>query len=182
MDTASKSTLSRIGEAIALIGIIGSLVFVGTEVRQSAIATRAATDASIADAFREVNLAMATSPDLARAMTNYGEDPDSASAADQVQILGLWRSLFHVWSNAHRQQLNGTIDPAILQSIVQEISVYAEASPADTMTADLARRGRVMRWAWAKERSLQSGLSTLRRWYCERAPVIPVRRTCPRQH
>jgi len=39
-----------------------------------------------------------------------------------------WRGLFHTWSNAHRQHLNGTIDPAIFQGIVQEITAYAQAA------------------------------------------------------
>ena len=62
-----------------------------------------------------------------------------------------WRGLFHTWSNAHRQHLNGTIDPAIFQGIVQEITAYAQAA-ANGNSADLVRRGRLMRWAWDKER------------------------------
>lgn len=50
-----KGRLSRVGEFIGLVGVIGSLIFVGIEVRQSTLATRAATDAVIADAFRELN-------------------------------------------------------------------------------------------------------------------------------
>ena len=126
----------------------------GMEVRQSAVATRAATDAVIADGFRELNLVMASSPELARAMTGYSAGSDSASAADQVQILGLWRAIFHTWSNAHRQQLNGTIDPAIFQAVVQEIAIYAEALHTTGAPPDLMRRGRVMRWAWSKEHFL----------------------------
>ena len=87
-------------------------------------------------------------------MTAYHDSPDSASAADQVQILGLWRALFHIWSNAHRQHLNGTIDPAIFQGVVQEISTNSEAWRTGNASADLVRRGRVMRWAWSKERFL----------------------------
>ena len=151
---STKGGMSRVGEVLGLVGVMGSLIFVGIEVRQSAIATRAATDAVIADGFREVNQVMASSPELARAMTAYPDSPDSASAADQVQILGLWRALFHIWSNAHRQHLNGTIDPAIFQGVVQEISTNSEAWRTGNASADLVRRGRVMRWAWSKERFL----------------------------
>lgn len=147
-----KSGMSRAGEFLGVIGVIGSLIFVGLEVRQSAVATRAATDASISDAFREINQLMAASPELARAMTAHPEHPDSLTPAEQVQVLGLWRSIFHTWSNAHRQNLNGTIDPAIFQSIVQEISLYSEASPTGDARPDLVRRGIFMRWAWSKER------------------------------
>lgn len=150
---SSKSGISRVAEVLGLFGVIGSLIFVGIEVRQSAIATRAATDTAIADAFRDVNQVMATSPELARAMTAWPDSPDSLSAADQVQVLGLWRALFHTWSNAHRQDLNGTIDPAIFAAVSQEITTYAQAQRG-TASPDLQRRGRFMRWAWTRERFL----------------------------
>jgi len=150
----TKNGLARLGEVLGFIGVMGSLIFVGLEVRQSAVATRAATDASISDAFREINQVMASSPELALAMTSHPEDPDSLSPAEQVQVLGLWRSIFHTWSNAHRQHLNGTIDPAIFQSIVQEISLYSESLPNGDTRADLVRRGIFMRWAWSMERMI----------------------------
>lgn len=150
---SQKRALTRLAELLGVVGVIGSLVFVGVEVRQSAIATRAATDASIADAFRDLNQVIATSPELARALTTYQEDPGSAPVEDQVLIRALWRAVFHVWSNAHRQHLNGTIDPAIFASVIQEITSYAAAAPGAS-EADMVRRGRLMRWAWDKERFL----------------------------
>jgi hypothetical protein len=142
----------RIAEIVGLIGIIGSLVFVGLEVRQSSIATRAATDAAVADGFRELNLAMASSPDLARALAAHTSNPEEAPREDQVLILGLYRALFHIWSNAHRQHLNGTIDPAVYQAVVQELSAYAVDVPAGANVEDIRRRQRLTKWAWESER------------------------------
>jgi len=139
-------------EAIGVLSVVCSLIFVGMELRQNSVATMAATNSSIAESFIELNLAMATSADLARAMTSYEDDPATASPADQVQILGLWRALFHTWSNAHRQHLSGTLDPAIYASIVQEISTYADSGTTANSVKDLNRRKRIMRWAWENER------------------------------
>src|SRR5512146_1343602 len=86
-----REAMTRVGEIVSLIGVMGSLIFVGLEVRQGAIATRAANDTVIAEAFREINQVMASSPELARALTSYAEDPESAPGPEQVQILGLWR-------------------------------------------------------------------------------------------
>lgn len=148
----------RVGELVGLIGVIGSLVFVGLEVRQSTIATRAATDASVADGFRELNLMMASSPELARAMTAWADDPGAAPPADKFLILGAWRALFYSWSNGHRQHVNGTLDPAIYEAVVREISTYAGASAAATAGGagvdEIARRQRLMQWAWRSERFL----------------------------
>ena len=144
----------RIAELIGLVGVIASLIFVGVEIRQNSIATRAATDAAVADGFRELNLVLASSPDLARALAAYSGDPAEAPAEDQVLMLGLYRALFHVWSNAHRQHLNGTIDPSIFQAVVQEISVYAGEDPLGADIDDVDRRRHLTRWAWDSERFL----------------------------
>ena len=145
------STQSTV-ESIGLLAVVCSLVFVGLELRQNSVATTAQTNSAVAEGFIEINLAMATSAELARAMTSYEDDPALASMADQVQILGLWRALFHIWSNAHRQHLNDTLDPAIYASVIQEISTYAKPGADANDVNDLNRRQRVMRWAWEKER------------------------------
>ena len=150
--TGTKSR--RIAELIGLVGVIASLIFVGVEIRQSSIATRAATDAAVADGFRELNLVIASSPDLARAFTAHAGNPAEAPREDQVLMLGLYRALFHIWSNAHRQHLNGTIDPSIFQAVVQEISAYAGEVPAGADIDDIERRQRLTRWAWESERFL----------------------------
>jgi hypothetical protein len=147
-----SGTTRRVGELIGLAGVIGSLIFVGIEVRQSSIATRAATDAAVADGFRELNLVLASSPDLARAFAAYASNPEEAPAEDQTLMLGFYRALFHIWSNGHRQHLNGTIDPAIFQAVVQEISAYAGEVPPGADIDDIERRQRLMRWAWESER------------------------------
>ena len=68
-------TTRGIAEVIGLVGIVGSLVFVGLEVRQNSVATRASTNAAVADAFLELNLVLASSPELARAMVASVDDP-----------------------------------------------------------------------------------------------------------
>ena len=88
-------------ETIGLFAVVLSLIFVGLELRQNSIATIAQTNSNVAESFIDINLAMATSEELARALTAYGDDPANLSAADVVQVLGLWRALFHIWSNAH---------------------------------------------------------------------------------
>jgi hypothetical protein len=139
-------------EAIGIIGVIGSLVFVGGELRQNAIATRAAMNSDVSVAFVDLNLMLASSPELARAFAEHADDPAAAPRDAQIQMLGSWRALFHIWSNAHRQHLNGTLDPAIYESVIQEISTYAVGAMESHNNADLVRRRALMNWAWQNER------------------------------
>jgi len=124
----------------------------GGELRQNALATRAATNAEVSGEFVELNLMLASSPQLARAFSQYASDPASAPQEAQILMLGSWRALFHIWSNVHRQHINGTIDPAIYKSVVQEISTYAVGAMETHDNSDLPRRQALMQWAWENER------------------------------
>lgn len=142
----------NVAEAIGIIGVIGSLIFVGGELRQNAIATRAAANADVSVSFVELNLMLASNPELARALAEHADDPAAAPRDAQILMLGSWRALFHIWSNAHRQHLNGTLDPAIYESVIQEISTYAVGAMESYDNPDLVRRRTLMNWAWQNER------------------------------
>jgi hypothetical protein len=142
----------NVAEGIGILGVIGSLIFVGGELRQNAIATRAATNAEVSFAFVELNLMLASSPELARAFAEHADDPAAAPREAQILMIGSWRALFHIWSNAHRQHLNGTLDPAIYESVVQEISTYSVGAMQTHDNVDLVRRQALMNWAWQNER------------------------------
>jgi hypothetical protein len=139
-------------QVFGIFALVASLVFVGIEVRQNSIATRSATNAAVKDAFREFNLVIASSPELARAVTASAADPAAASPADKLQMLAMWRALFHTWSNVHRQYHDGTLDPVLYAAVVQEVSTYAGTNRDATQVEGADRRGRHLRWAWESER------------------------------
>ena len=143
-------TVRGIAESIGLIGIVGSLVFVGLEVRQNSVATTASANAAVADAFIELNLVLASSPDLARAVVVSFDDPEKLSPEERILVLGMWRAVFHIWSNGHRQWTNETLDQMSYESIVSEISTYGRNQ--DETVVDIDGRSRTMRWAWESER------------------------------
>jgi hypothetical protein len=137
---------------VGIVAIVASLIFVGGELRQNAIATKAAMNAEIADTFVDVNLVVASSPELTQRLADFADNPTAAPREAQIQMLGIWRAVFHTWSNVHRQHLNGTIDPAIYESVVQEITTYAAATSNNNQNADVVRRQAFLRWAWESER------------------------------
>ena len=140
-----------IAESIGLICVVGSLIFVGLEQRQNTIAIRAATNSSFASSFQDLNLVVASSTSLAKALANLGVNQGKVSKEDRIQVLGLYRALFHIWSNGHRQHLNGTLDPALYEGVIQEISFFARKT-SNAKTVDSDRRRAVMKWAWESEK------------------------------
>ena len=147
-----KANTKQTIEIVGIFGVIASLIFVGIEVRQNSIATRSATNAAVKDAFRELNSVIASSPKLARALAANSENPNAAPPEDRIQMLSMWRAAFPIWSNVHRQHLNGTLDPALYDAVVQEISMYAGDALENETVDDAERRARHMRWAWESER------------------------------
>ena len=147
-----KNISSRqLAEIIGLICVVGSLIFVGLEQRQNTIAIRAATNSSFATGFQDLNLVVASSPSLTKALTQLEGNLDDIPQEDRIQILGLYRALFHIWSNAHRQYLNGTLDPALYDSVIQEISTYAKKT-SSTKVIDNNRRHVALKWGLGKRK------------------------------
>jgi hypothetical protein len=132
--------LRRTIEAVGLLGVVASMLFVGLEVRQNSAATRAGTAQEVSSGFRDINLMLAGDRELLRILVEYRLNPETASLVDQAQIRAFYRALFHVWSNMYYQNLNGTVDPQIYDAMVTEASTYAKAG------------ARSVFWVWETER------------------------------
>jgi hypothetical protein len=141
-----------LAEIVAIFAVVASLVFVGIEVRQNSIATRSATNAAVNESFIELNLAIATSRELATAIVTIADNSSEAPDADRLQVLALWRAIFHVWSNVHRQHMNGTLDPALYEALVQEVLTHTGKAQDFESPDGIERRAIQMRWAWESER------------------------------
>ena len=147
----AESRQRRMAEVAGVIGVVASMIFVGLEIRESSRATRAATDAEIAAQFVEVNLAMHGNVDLMRAFAEVREvgDPSLVSLESQLMMQAHARALFHVWSNAHRQEVNGSANPHLFRGVLQEMSSYF--SPQVDGQEGMNRRRRLYQWAWESE-------------------------------
>ena len=115
-------------QGVGIFALVASLIFVGIEVRQNSVATRSATNAAVKDSFREFNLVLASSPELAKAVAANAENPADAPP------------------------LNGTLDPALFEAVIQEVSMNAGTARGFETVDAAKRRGQHMRWAWESER------------------------------
>jgi hypothetical protein len=141
--------VGAVGEILGAIAVLVTLIYLATQIKQHTLATRAVTNSAYAEAAREFNMAIANSPELARAMANWPENPADATPEDQVLVLSLWRAVFHIWANVYRQYRDGTLDSAIMTALRKEISTYsmgASDNPA------LIPRARMLEFAWSVER------------------------------
>lgn len=138
----SKSTLRSIAEAVGVIGVIASLVFVGVEIRQNAEATRSAMAQQLTDGWLQWNLTMVDSDAWAAVGRLYElEDLSEASFEDRSVAGSLMRAVFQNWSNLHYHYLNGNLDQTLWDSVVRDITV---GNSMDWL--------RLRAWAWEQNR------------------------------
>lgn len=102
-------------EGLAALGVILSLVFVGTEIRQNTIAIRAATLNDLASGSREWLMSLAASPELISAWRRWlaGEEltPDEVEMAE-ITVNALLRNV----ENVFLQVESGAVDESALVS------------------------------------------------------------------
>jgi len=110
MEAINWQALQAISETLGLIVVVGSLVFVGFEVRQSVKATRAATMNNIMGSWGEVYRGFSETENVAEIIWRGVQDHAALSEVEQwrysLQIAGL----FHNFHNAHYQWKIGAYD------------------------------------------------------------------------
>lgn len=139
---------SRIRNAIEIIGaaaVIASLVFVGIQIRQNSAATRAAATQELGRAWIDWNVATATR-EIQEALVSVSQfsDPLQAPIVDQRIAESYARSIFSNWSISDYQCQTGVLDTPLCEGVRRDMQ-----SVADSLWF-----GRLMRWAWLRNRHL----------------------------
>ena len=133
-------------EVFGAVGVIGSLVFVGIEIRQNSAATRAAATQDLGQSWIDWNLATATR-ELQEAVVLVGQsrDPSEVPIVDQRIAESYVRSIFSSWSISHYQYRMGVLDAPLWGGVMRDMQ-----SGVDTTDGF----GRLIIWAWSRNRHL----------------------------
>ncbi len=107
--------IGDIGNLVAALGVIISLLFVGYQINQNTEESRAANRQASADAIREVALSFATDPSLAAAMATIraGEEYDDAQA---IQYSGFLVALLKSIEEEYLQYKDGRLDETYMEA------------------------------------------------------------------
>lgn len=102
-------------ELVGIIAIVISLIFVGLEVRQSAAATRGATQQALSDAAREASAALVEDVEKADMTLRFlsATDWSDFTAAERFRTVILFTSMLRVYESAYYQQIEGNLSPEI---------------------------------------------------------------------
>lgn len=120
--------LGNIGDFVGGIGVVVTLLYLATQIRQNTRATRAATFLDLTNAWQEYLFANAE-PEIARLRLQAAKDPDSLSDVDYYRLYSIERVLFRRFENDFFQVRSGTFDPEAWQGYRQSLLVDVLASP-----------------------------------------------------
>jgi len=110
MEAINWDAVQAISETMGLIIVIGSLIYVGHEVGQSAKATRAATMNNMMTSWADAYRGLSDSDSIGKLIWTGARDPNNLSGADRWRFSIQIAALFHNFQNAHYQWKIGVYD------------------------------------------------------------------------
>ena len=108
--------LGAIGEFVSGIVVVGSLIFVGLQVRQNTAATRAANHHAITDSFNQGNRLVASDPTLAAVFRRGNESRADLTDDERVQYDFLWLSVLRILETLYYQSEVGAAERQLLEA------------------------------------------------------------------
>lgn len=116
---------ASIGDLVGAVGVIVSLIYVATQVRQNTAALRASAITRVTDRTADSMGMVATDAELAK-LLGKGVTGDSPLEPDErirfELLMGMW---FTHWQGMHRQISVGAIDEELFNAWLPVIAFYA---------------------------------------------------------
>ena len=106
--------LGSLGELIAAVATVATLIYLALQIRQNTHATRAASFHAISDSMNHVNVSVAQNPGLARIWLAGTTGRSSLGEEERYQFDLLLLSYFHVFETMHYQARVGAGETDLL--------------------------------------------------------------------
>jgi hypothetical protein len=136
-----KLKFRSVAEAVGLLGAMGSLIFVGLEVRQNTEATRLDAAQQLTQTWFQWDLEMGAGREGWEALevVLQFEDPGTAPFVERSMVLSLARTQFQAWATWHHLWESGVLDNALWRATEREIRMDINSET-----------GRITLWAWGE--------------------------------
>jgi hypothetical protein len=102
--------LGSLGELVAALATVATLIYLALQIRQNTLATRAASFHAISDSMNDVNLSVTQSAELARIWLAGCENRSALSPEERHRFDTTLLSYFHVFETMHYQARVGAGD------------------------------------------------------------------------
>ena len=101
--------LGSIGELIAAIATVGTLVYLAIQIRRNTAATISATHQTQVDSTVGIQSSIANDPDLADLIPKAGENFDTLTPGEHLRLLYFYACHFNLWHAAYWNRKDGLL-------------------------------------------------------------------------
>jgi len=112
----SIADLGSIGELIAAVATVATLLYLALQIRRNTLATHSASFHAVSDSMNHVNIAVAQSPELSAIWVKGRQNRQGLSEAEQHQFDMLLLSYFHVFETMHYEAQKGAGDESLVRT------------------------------------------------------------------
>ena len=116
-------------EAIGLVGVIVSMALLTWQLNQANSVARFTAGTEVMRHYNEINLQVASDPDLAELLTVLSDKEVALSKAQRHQAISLAYWLKNCWGNAELAFREGWISRSSFQSTLNDVPDWVEESP-----------------------------------------------------
>lgn len=109
-------TVYYLGQTLAVLAVLASLVFVGLQVKQNTKALKATSHHAITDSFNQLNAIIGTDPKAARIWRLGHFGLDKLDEDEQVSFAYLCIAYTRVFETLYFQNKNGTMDASLFET------------------------------------------------------------------
>ncbi len=108
--------LGAVGELVGGVAVIGTLVYLGLQVKQSTRTSRSAGYQAAVSSVSDWSRNVGSDAELAVIMHDGSRDPSSLSREQRIQYVYLITSVVRNFENIHYQYENGSLDDSVWDS------------------------------------------------------------------
>lgn len=108
--------LGNIGEFLAAIATLVTLIYLAQQIRQNTKAIRSASHHAITDSFNQLNGIVAADPAVGEYMRKGSRDYSSLTQGEEQSFRHLWLAYFRIFETLYYQYQNGTMDKQLYES------------------------------------------------------------------
>ena len=112
----SLEDLGNIGEFVAAVAVVISLVYLAIQIRQNTRSVRVASYQSWFDSYSNFSNTVLASPELDALFHRGTSDPGKLTPEERRHFNGLARRIFRLFENLYYQRLQGMIDADLYAS------------------------------------------------------------------
>jgi hypothetical protein len=106
----SLEDLGNIGEFVAAVGVIISLIYLAVQIRQNTASIRTSTQHQLGSVFANANVIMGSSPDAGWIFLRGLRDPDELTEEEVFRFATLFQAASRLYENVFYQRQAGALD------------------------------------------------------------------------